>query len=53
MGLIGLGFILFGSLFFSHEQGFNMISSIFDRLGGQKAIMNYLEKKHPHLQDRA
>ena len=30
-----------------------MISSIFDRLGGQTAIMNYLEKKHPHLQDKA
>ena len=26
-----------------------MINSIFERLGGQKAVMNFLDKKHPHL----
>jgi hypothetical protein len=31
------------------EQGFNMIQKIFDRMGGQKAVMSFLEKRHPTM----
>jgi len=31
------------------EQGFNMIQTIFSRLGGQKAVQSFMEKRYPTM----
>lgn len=31
------------------EQGFTMIQSIFDKIGGQNAVMSFMEKRYPSL----
>ena len=31
------------------EQGFNMIQTILDRLGGQKAVQSFMEKRYPTM----
>ena len=31
------------------EQGFNMIQQVFDRLGGQKAVQSFMEKRYPNM----